>query len=245
MKNSILLISLAVCLLMTALAPAGSGNPAADETVDPQVFCFGLTAGELGVRGEELCRTAMEWDESSVPRNLEDFPISPVYFYGHEKEIENLETSLTINGRKATWVSGVETVFGGEYEEFADDEYYGWTRSWGDIYLNKTGEGTYESVFFQDASDLCYVRQERIWHIGSWKYRFGVDFYEADQSNGARITAVDMYNSEIGMGISWQIDSARGGRVMIDVDLYEEEKYYSMEYDLETGKLIHWELDQE
>ena len=125
---------------------------------------------------------------------------------------------------------------------FLSDDCYGWTKSGADIYFFKTKMHTYESLFFQNASETSYIRQERAWSNSGWEYRIEIDFFEAEKEYGDRITAINMYNQQNGMDLSWQLNSQFKDVIMIQISLSHEDKYLSIDYDINTGGLIRCEM---
>ena len=204
-------------------------------------FGFDLTENELITINRDLYEDALRWTESTVPQNLKDFPLIPVYILYYENEAEHLDTSLEMIGNKAVWTSDAESLYSGDFGIISHNDCYGWTQSLKDNDFTRTGSNTYEATGFQNASDVRGVRQERVWYSGDIEYSFSIDFYEPDQRNGGRITLISMDNMENGTGVFWQIDSMTNDQLFIDVNLYEDDKFFSLEYDLYTGQLLSYD----
>lgn len=121
----------------------------------------------------------MAWGTGTTLVNYDVFPIVPSDLVRIHNSIGEMTTSLQISGRKAIWKSDFVDFCAGEHGTIITDDCYGWNESGNDIMFYKVNDNSYESIIFQDASDTTYVRQEREWKIGNYRYSFMVDFFEA------------------------------------------------------------------
>lgn len=173
-----------------------------------------------------------------MPQTLDVFPVIPVYIFSLENQVEAIRTSLVKNGKKATWTSSAESLYDGEHGKVSFDRCYGFTTSGSDISFKKTKTNTFQSDSSQNASDVYYIRQERGWTNGDWEYSFMIDFFEADHENGGRITFLEIFNTKTGMDVHWQINSQMNNQINIHVYLNNDGKFFSLDYDINTKKLI-------
>ena len=245
MKNTAVILAIIACML-TAMLPQNASyqNPVSDNHTDLPVFGFDLSARELAEKGNEIYVIAAAWNRDSVPQQLGEFPLFPADLFRLAEEAEALTPVLAIEGRKAIWRSGAEDLYSGDYGTVIRDTCFGWTDSGKEIDFTESSPGTYESLFFQDASGVNYVRQQRAWSNGGWEYNFSIDFYEAGEEHGGRIANIEMLNPETGMIISWQIDTENSDVLMVGIWFNDEtyDKVITLEYDLKTGALTGCEI---
>ena len=201
-----------------------------------QIFAYGMTIEEFEPKADLLYRQALSWTDGFAPEKFDALPVVPKNLFTVFKQIQAIPFSLSRNGSTCTWNSGAAGIFAGNYGVMTRNMVYGWGNDGNDVYFSLTGSNEYQAAL-AGTSEINYVRHDAVWQLNHWECNVCLDYPDAANSASECSVMLVMFNPDNGFALWWIIDPDRN-EVTVRVYLNNDDKYFTMNYDLATHRLI-------